>query len=138
MDQSVPKVTPDKGATLAVDDTAPAGTLDEVFEPTPLSEGDSPHSTSTLPEPDPQADRHAEPQPASALRLTANTSDMVEIGAMLFQEAEAILRTGQKRRIKVRLGRRTIAEMPLATGAIGVMLAAMAAVALSRLTLELE
>jgi hypothetical protein len=85
-------------------------------------------STTTLPVP--------VPQPRA--RITANSSDMIEVGAMLFQEAEQLLRTGQKRRIRVRLGRKTLAEIPLASGALGVMAAAMLAVALTRLTLELE
>ncbi len=102
-------------------------TLEEPPTMTAVSEtGD----TATLPPPAPVSPPKA--------RMTMDTRDLVEVGAMLFQEAELLLRSGRKRRIKVRLGRKTLAEIPLANGALGVMAAAMLAVAVSRLTFELE
>ena len=124
MEHSTPTVTPASGSTLTADDTlndtAPNGS----------------ESTATLPEPEPVTEAISPTEPK--LKFTASGGDLVEIGSMLYQEAEAMLRSGPKRRIKVRLGRRTIAEISLKSGAVGVLVAAMAAVAISRLTFELE
>jgi len=95
---------------------------------TPAGESASAGATSTLPP----------PAPRSGLQLTAKPADFVEVGSMLFQEAESLLRSSRKQRLRIRLGRKTLAEMPLTTGAAGVFCLAMLAVALSRLTVELE
>ena len=136
MEPSIPTVTPNRRGNLAVDVARP----DETPTLSPVSDTISP-GPSTAPSAasgNGGEARAAVPTRTSGLKLVANTGDMVEIGSMLFQEAEAIMRSGQKKRLKVRLGRRTIAEMPLTTGAVGVMIAAMAAVALSRLSVEVE
>ena len=85
-------------------------------------------STATLPP----------PAPDPGIQFLARPTDLVEIGATLFQEAESVLRSSRKQRVRIRLGRKVLAEMPLAAGAVGVMAIAMLAVALSRLTVELE
>ena len=78
------------------------------------------------------------PIPKPAPRFTATPNDLMEIGATLFQEAEDRLQGSRKRHLRVRLGNKTLAEIPLATGAIGVLAAAMVAVALTRLTIDFE
>jgi hypothetical protein len=87
-------------------------------------------TTATLPVP--------VPQPAPTAKLTVNSGDLVEIGVSLYQEAENLLKTGQKKKLRIRLGRKSIAEIPLATGAIAVLAVAIAAVALTRLSVEME
>jgi hypothetical protein len=123
-------------------DTAPNPTLSNngSTDPEPstmATEGTTPplvtsaeDTTATLPVPTP------EPMPTA--RLVANSGDLMEIGMMLYQEAETILKTGRKKKLRIRLGRKSIAELPLATGAFAVLAAAMAAVALTRLTVDVE
>jgi hypothetical protein len=71
-------------------------------------------------------------------QFVAKAGDMLEIGGMLYQEAESLLRAGQKKRLRLRLGHKTLAEVPLATGAAAVLATVMVALAISRLTIEIE
>lgn len=78
------------------------------------------------------------PAPPQGVRFTASAGDLMEIGAMLFHEAEEKLSGVRKQRMRIRLGRRTVAEVPLKSGALGVLALTMLGVALTRMTVELE
>lgn len=71
-------------------------------------------------------------------QLLVGSGDLLEIGAMLFQESEQILAHGRKQRIKLKLGRKTIADIPLTMGAVGALAIVMIGVALTRLTIEVD
>jgi hypothetical protein len=86
-------------------------------------------TSQTLPPPTPLS---------SKAQFTARPSDLVEVGAMLFQEAEEVLKGGRKRKLRLRLGRKSLAEIPLASSAVVVLATVMIAVAVTRLTIEVE
>jgi hypothetical protein len=130
-------------------DTQPEGTSRVTAEDTDrtvmATEGDTPPdaiATETAGTEEPSVRSRAEPTPAtgerSGVRFPARSGDLLEIGVMLLQEAEDLLKGSRKKRIKFRLGNKTLAEVPLTTGALGVLATVMLGVALTRLTIDVE
>jgi hypothetical protein len=63
--------------------------------------------------------------------------EILDLSASLLTEAEEILKAGRTKKLRVRLGEKVLAEIPLGLTALGALGVALLAVALSRLTLEM-
>jgi hypothetical protein len=63
--------------------------------------------------------------------------DIVDAGSMVMREVEEILRAGRASKVRIKLGSKVLAELPVALTAAGALAVAIGAVVLSRLTVEL-
>jgi hypothetical protein len=77
---------------------------------------------------------------AALTRLEQNRapSDLLTVGADLLDEVERLLRAGAIRKIRVRLGSRTLKEIPVSLTAVGAVLIGVLAVLVTRFVIELE
>lgn len=74
----------------------------------------------------------------SELERTRGPSDLLTVGADLLDEVERLLRAGAIKKIRVRLGDRTLREIPVSLSAVGAVLIGVLAVLVSRFVIELE
>jgi len=72
------------------------------------------------------------------LEQTRGPSDLLTMGADLLDEVERLLRAGAIRKIRVRLGNRTLKEIPVSLTAAGAVLIGVLAVLVTRFVIELE
>ena len=72
------------------------------------------------------------------LEQTKGPSDLLTVGADLLDEAERLLRAGAIRKIRIRLGHRTLKEIPVSLTAVGAVLIGVLAVLVTRFVIELE
>jgi hypothetical protein len=72
------------------------------------------------------------------LEQTKGPADLLTVGADLLDEVERLLRAGAIRKIRVRLGNRTLKEIPVSLTAVGAVLIGILAVLVSRFVIELE
>jgi predicted NBD/HSP70 family sugar kinase len=72
------------------------------------------------------------------LEQTRGPSDLLTMGADLLDEVERLLRAGAIRKIRVRLGNRTLKEIPVSLTAVGAVLIGVIAVLVTRFVIELE
>ena|SRR5438874_743147 len=74
----------------------------------------------------------------SRLEQTRGPNDLLTVGADLLDEVERLLRAGAIRKIRVRLGNRTLKEIPVSLTAVGAVLIGVLAVLVTRFVIELE
>jgi predicted NBD/HSP70 family sugar kinase len=74
----------------------------------------------------------------SRLEQTRGPEDLLTVGADLLDEVERLLRAGAIRKIRVRLGNRTLKEIPVSLTAAGAVLIGVLAVLVTRFVIELE
>src|SRR2546423_3757459 len=74
----------------------------------------------------------------SRLEQTRGPEDLLTVGADLLDEVERLLRAGAIRKIRVRLGNRTLKEIPVSLTAAGAVLIGVIAVLVTRFVIELE
>ena len=72
------------------------------------------------------------------LEQTRGPSDLLTMGADLLDEVERLLRAGAIKKIRVRLGNRTLKEIPVSLTAVGAVLIGVLAVLVTRFVIELE
>jgi predicted NBD/HSP70 family sugar kinase len=72
------------------------------------------------------------------LEQTRGPADLLTVGADLLDEVERLLRAGAIKKIRVRLGNRTLKEIPVSLTAVGAVLIGILAVLVSRFVIELE
>ena len=72
------------------------------------------------------------------LEQTKSPSDLLTVGADLLDEVERLLRAGAIRKIRVRLGNRTLKVIPVSLTAVGAVLIGVLAVMVTRFVIELE
>jgi predicted NBD/HSP70 family sugar kinase len=72
------------------------------------------------------------------LEQTRGPNDLLTVGADLLDEVERLLRAGAIRKIRVRLGNRTLKEIPVSLTAVGAVLIGVLAVLVTRFVIELE
>ena len=72
------------------------------------------------------------------LEQTRGPADLLTVGAELLDEVERLLRAGAIKKIRVRLGNRTLKEIPVSLTAVGAVLIGILAVLVSRFVIELE
>jgi hypothetical protein len=72
------------------------------------------------------------------LEQSRGPSDLLTVGADLLDEVERLLRAGAIRKIRVRLGNRTLKVIPVSLTAIGAVLIGLLAVLVTQFVIELE
>jgi predicted NBD/HSP70 family sugar kinase len=72
------------------------------------------------------------------LEQSHGPSDLLTVGADLMDEVERLLRAGAIKKIRIRLGNRTLREIPVSLTAVGAVLIGVVAVLVSRFVIELE
>jgi predicted NBD/HSP70 family sugar kinase len=72
------------------------------------------------------------------LEQSRQPSEMITVAADLLDEAERLLRAGAIRKIRVRLGNRTLKEIPVSLTAVGAVLVGLLAVLVTQFVIELE
>jgi len=72
------------------------------------------------------------------LEKTRGPGDILTVGADVLDEVERLLRAGAIRKIRVRLGDRTLKEIPVSLTAVGAVLIGILAVLVTRFVIELE
>jgi hypothetical protein len=69
---------------------------------------------------------------------TKGPADLFTVGSDLLDEVERLLRAGAIKKVRVRLGNRTLKEIPVSLTAVGAVLIGILAVLVSRFVIELE
>jgi Domain of unknown function (DUF4342) len=74
----------------------------------------------------------------SRLEASRGASDLLTVGADLLDEVERLLRAGAIKKVRIRLGNRTLKEIPVSLTAVGAVLIGVIAVLITRFVIELE
>ena len=74
----------------------------------------------------------------SRLEASRGASDLLTVGADLLDEVERLLRAGAIKKVRIRLGNRTLKEIPVSLTAVGAVLIGFIAVLITRFVIELE
>jgi predicted NBD/HSP70 family sugar kinase len=72
------------------------------------------------------------------LEQTRQPSDLLTVSADLLDQVERLLRAGAIKKIRVRLGNRTLKEIPVSLTAVGAVLIGVLAVLVTQFVIELE
>ena len=72
------------------------------------------------------------------IQSAQRASDALDVAVGLLEDIQKIVGKGRAKKLKVRLGDRIIAEMPLALTAVAAVATGLAAVLLTKLTIEIE
>src|SRR5216684_99221 len=72
------------------------------------------------------------------LEKSKGPAALLTVGADLLDEVERLLRAGAIKKVRVRLGNRTLKEIPVSLTAVGAVLIGILAVLVSRFVIELE
>jgi hypothetical protein len=72
------------------------------------------------------------------LENSRGPSELLTVGADLLDEVERLLRAGAIKKIRVRLGNRTLKEIPVSLTAVGAVLIGILAVLVTQFVIELE
>jgi predicted NBD/HSP70 family sugar kinase len=72
------------------------------------------------------------------LEKSRGPSELLTVGADLLDEVERLLRAGAIKKIRVRLGNRTLKEIPVSLTAVGAVLIGILAVLVTQFVIELE
>jgi predicted NBD/HSP70 family sugar kinase len=72
------------------------------------------------------------------LEHSRGPSELLTVGADLLDEVERLLRAGAIKKIRVRLGNRTLKEIPVSLTAVGAVLIGILAVLVTQFVIELE
>jgi hypothetical protein len=71
-------------------------------------------------------------------KQTSGASDIIAISAELLDEVQRLLDAGVIRKIRVKLGNRTLREIPVSLTAVGALVLGLVAVLVTRFVIELE
>ena len=71
-------------------------------------------------------------------KQTSGASDLISVTADLLDEVQRLLDAGVIRRIRIKLGNRTLREIPVSLTAVGALAVGLLAVLVSRFVIELE
>ena len=74
----------------------------------------------------------------SHLEQTRQSSDLLTVSSDLLDQVERLLRAGAIKKIRVRLGNRTLKEIPVSLTAVGAVLIGVLAVLVTQFVIELE
>lgn len=78
------------------------------------------------------------PQNKMSIQKAQTASNALDVAVELLEDTQKIIGRGRPKKLKVRLGSKVIAEMPLALTAAAMVAIGLAAVLLSKLTIEIE
>jgi hypothetical protein len=72
------------------------------------------------------------------IKSTSGAADIISITAELLDEVQRLLESGVIRKIRVKLGNRTLKEIPVSLTAVGALVLGVLAVLVTRFVIEIE